>query len=164
MQYLWAPWRMAYIMTAEKPSGCIFCLKAGEDRDAENSIVYRGRHVFVMLNAYPYNPGHLLIAPYTHTDRLDALPSETASEMMELTRLSLGILHEAMSPEGMNVGVNQGSAAGAGIADHIHQHVVPRWIGDTNFMTTVGSVKVLPEMIAETFGKLVPYFRGLDAR
>lgn len=158
VEYLWAPWRMTFILSDNKPAGCVFCTKPAENRDAENYILYRGQHTFVILNAFPYNPGHLMVVPFDHVDRLEALSDEAAEEMMRVTRLTLGVLRAAMSPEGLNVGVNEGAAAGAGIADHVHQHVVPRWIGDTNFMTTVGETKVLPEMLSQTYAKLTPLF------
>lgn len=145
-------------MSEDKPDGCIFCMKIAERRDHENGILFRGRHNFVILNAYPYNPGHLMIVPYEHLQSLQGLRDETAVELIELTRRSIAILTKAMSPEGMNVGVNEGVAAGAGIADHVHQHIVPRWAGDTNFMTTVGHTKVLPELLTETYVKLAPLF------
>jgi ATP adenylyltransferase len=145
-------------MRDEKPSGCLFCMKAAENCDSDNQVLYRGEHTFVMLNAYPYNPGHLMVVPYAHVDRLDTLADEAANELMQVTRLALRILHQALSPDGMNIGINQGAAAGAGITEHVHQHIVPRWIGDTNFMTTVGETKVLPEMLAQTYSKLAPLF------
>lgn len=163
MQHLWAPWRMQYLLSDDKPEGCIFCSKVGEERDKENAILYRGRHTFVMLNAYPYNPGHLMVIPYAHVGSLVDLSEETGNELMAVTRLAVRVLNRAMSPEGMNVGVNQGRSAGAGIADHVHQHVVPRWGGDTNFMTTVGEVKVLPELVTETYAKLAPLFKAEHA-
>jgi len=149
---------MSYIVSPDKPKDCIFCTMPAEDRDRENAIVHRGRECFVILNAYPYNPGHLMIVPYRHAGSLLDLTDTAVEEIMELTRRSLGILNRAMSPEGMNIGINQGPAAGAGIAEHVHQHVVPRWVGDTNFMTSLGHTKVLPELVTETYDKLAPLF------
>ncbi len=160
MEYLWAPWRMSYIMSTEKPGGCIFCDKPLEDRDEENGILYRGRHCFVILNAYPYNPGHLMIVPYAHEGSVLALEPQVSMEMMELTVRAMRILTDASSPEGINVGMNQGQAAGAGIAEHVHQHVVPRWLGDTNFMTSIAATKVLPEMVSDSYRRLAPLFAG----
>jgi ATP adenylyltransferase len=149
---------MKYITDTDKERGCIFCTKPREHRDVENGILFRGHAVYVILNAFPYNPGHLMVVPYEHVSSLTELPAGVAAELMQVTQKSIGILSEAMSPEGVNVGVNQGQAAGAGIADHIHLHVVPRWLGDTNFMTSVGETKVLPELVADTYARLAPLF------
>lgn len=146
-------------MNGEKPSGCIFCTKPAGDEDRENGIVFRGESCFVILNAYPYNPGHLMVVPYRHLNRVADLEDRELAELMVVTKRAMSILEAAMAPDGLNVGINQGIAAGAGIADHVHQHVVPRWSGDTNFMTTVGNTKVLPEMVNETYEKLAPMFR-----
>ena len=149
---------MQYITDTEDKAGCIFCTKAEEHRDEQNGILLRGERVYVILNAYPYNPGHLMVVPYDHVSRITDLDAEVAAELMQVTQKSVRILDEAMSPAGANIGVNQGRAAGAGIVDHIHLHVVPRWLGDTNFMTSVGETKVLPELVQETYAKLAPLF------
>ncbi len=138
-----------------KPTECIFCTMPREQRDRENYILYRGHHGYVMLNAYPYNNGHLLVIPYAHTPTLEQLDEATAAELMALAQRGLGALRRAMSPEGFNVGVNIGKAAGAGIADHVHIHVVPRWSGDTNFMPVVGGVRMIPELLETTYDKLI---------
>jgi ATP adenylyltransferase len=158
MDYLWAPWRMPYILSDHDAPGCIFCEKPGEDRDFENGILYRGATCFVMMNAYPYNPGHLMVIPYRHAGSLTELPDEDLGELMVVTKRSVAVLNDMMAPSGMNMGINQGRIAGAGIVDHVHQHIVPRWSGDTNFMTTVGQTRVLPEMVEEAYRQLAPGF------
>src|SRR5690349_9421566 len=129
MQRLWTPWRMAFVGSNE-PVGCIFCAKAAERRDEENLILYRGEHAFVLLNLYPYNSGHLMVAPYLHTGDLAGLPVEVGAELLALTQRSVGALTAEYRPEGFNIGMNLGKIAGAGIPDHLHVHVVPRWGGD----------------------------------
>jgi ATP adenylyltransferase len=151
---IWTPWRMEFIM-GEKPSECIFCAKPGESRDRENYILYRGQHAFIILNAYPYNNGHLLIIPYAHVSSLEDLDPATSAEVMALVQQSIRALRKLMNPDGFNVGVNIGRAAGAGIAEHVHVHVVPRWAGDTNFMPVVGSVRLIPELLEATYDKLI---------
>jgi len=153
MEQIWAPWRIKYI-EMEKPPGCILCQKPKQNDDARNYILYRGEKNFVMLKAYPYNPGHLMIAPYRHIASLEDLTDEELNEHFEIARQATKILREVFNPGGYNLGVNLGSAAGAGIDDHFHSHVVPRWHGDTNFMPVVGDVKVLPEALASTYQKL----------
>jgi ATP adenylyltransferase len=158
---LWTPWRMAYINDQHpRPSGCVFCAlpAEGEENDERNLILSRGQHNFVILNAFPYNPGHLMVAPYRHVgDYLDLTAGEL-TEATELTRTAIAALKQVSSPQGFNIGMNLGTAAGAGIADHVHLHVVPRWGGDTNFMPVIGQTKVLPELLAETWAKLHPHF------
>lgn len=154
MDVLWTPWRMGFIM-GEKPKECIFCLKPAETRDRENFILYRGRRAFIILNAYPYNNGHLLIVPYDHVASLEDLDAETSAELMALVQRGIRALRALMSPNGFNVGANIGQSAGAGIADHVHIHVVPRWTGDTNFMPVVGSVRMIPELLETTYDKLL---------
>jgi ATP adenylyltransferase len=149
---LWAPWRIQYI-TGSKSDECIFCAKPALD-DESALIVHRGERCFVILNAYPYASGHVMVAPYEHTSDLAGLDGATAGELMALTQATLGALARAYGPEGYNVGANLGSVAGAGIADHVHMHVVPRWEGDTNFMPVLGDVRVLPEALEETHRKL----------
>src|SRR5579864_1378928 len=154
MDYLWSPWRYRYVTQAEPSAGCIFCLKARENRDAENYIVYRGSLNFVLLNLYPYTNGHLMIAPYQHVATMEDTPEVTLAEMMRLARRAEANLRAAYRPDGLNIGMNIGASAGAGIAGHIHLHVLPRWTADANFMTTVGETRVLPEDLAVTYGKL----------
>lgn len=155
MQRLWAPWRIKYIeKTREDGTQCIFVDLPAQEDDRKNLILYRGKTAFVMLNAYPYTNGHLMIAPYKHTATMDDLTDEELLEIQHLIRASMEWLTRAFKPEGFNIGVNLGKAAGAGIDDHIHWHVVPRWVGDTNFMPVVGEVKVLPQSLEETYDRL----------
>ncbi|MGA6983918.1 MAG: HIT domain-containing protein [Candidatus Sulfotelmatobacter sp.] len=159
MDYLWTPWRYAYVSTAEKAVGCIFCAAAKANDDAKTLIVHRGHHCFVILNAYPYTPGHAMIVPYAHLDQLRNLPPEAASEMMSLTQRLESIYRDLYHPDGVNLGMNIGKAAGAGIAGHIHMHVLPRWIADANFMTVVGETRILPETLDETWKRLTAAFQ-----
>ncbi len=155
MEHLWAPWRMAYIAPeTPQPQGCIFCTQPAENRDAEHHILYRGEHCFMMLNLYPYNNGHLMIAPYQHVGTIEGLPPETLTELMTQAQLALKALRAAMKPDGFNMGINQGKVAGAGFADHMHLHIVPRWNGDTNFMPVVADTKVMPEHLDVVYQKL----------
>ena len=154
---LWAPWRMEYI-EGPKPDECIFCKALASDDDAGHYVLHRGKRAFVLLNAYPYTNGHLMVAPNEHLDSLEKLDSDTIVEVMTLTQRSLGGLREAYGPDGFNLGVNQGKVAGAGVEDHVHLHVVPRWGGDTNFMPVVGDARVLPQSLAESFAALKPRF------
>lgn len=153
LQHLWAPWRMEYILS-EKNDSCVFCtaLNSGNDRDMY--IVYRGKLGFVILNLYPYNNGHMMVLPYRHIGELGALTPAERAELMELTERSIAALKESMHPEGFNVGINLGRAAGAGIETHVHIHVVPRWAGDTNFTTVIGETRTLPELLSETYERL----------
>lgn len=157
---LWAPWRMQYIL-GPKTNGCILCEKASEpgEDDTKNLILARGPFTYVLMNIYPYNSGHLMIAPYRHLESLEKLSSEERAEMMTWASDSERILREAFQAMGFNIGVNVGRAAGAGIDDHVHMHVVPRWNGDTNFMPVLGETKVIPEHLEETYARLVPYYR-----
>lgn len=143
---LWAPWRMRYIIE-DKPEGCLFCTKRGASNDRENHIVWRGERAFVLLNTYPYNNGHLMVAPDAHIADLEDLPTETLMEIMSLTQDAIRALKREFHPEGVNVGINLGAAAGAGIKDHLHLHIVPRWAGDTNFMPVVADVRVIPQSL-----------------
>lgn len=155
MQQLWAPWRMTYIDHADE-EGCIFCVKPQRDpaQDAEQLILHRGERCFIMMNLYPYNTGHLLVAPYDHLASLELLPSATTTELMLLTQRSETALRAALNPDGFNLGVNEGKVAGAGFAGHVHLHIVPRWNGDTNFMPVIGAVKVMPEFLQQTYEKI----------
>jgi len=154
MQVMWTPWRMEFILS-DKTDGCIFCQKPAENRDRENYILYRGRRAFIMLNAYPYSNGHILIAPYEHCPSLELLDDETADEMMRLTRRGIRAIRKAFKPDGLNVGANIGAMAGAGIAEHVHMHVVPRWAGDTNFMPVIGGVRLVPETLETSYDRLM---------
>ncbi|MBN1693075.1 MAG: HIT domain-containing protein [Dehalococcoidales bacterium] len=157
MKYVWAPWRIEYIK-AEKPAGCIFCEKPKESKDKKNYILYRGIKNFIMLNSYPYNPGHILVAPYRHTGNLEELTEEERSEHYELVSRSVAVLKKVLKPAGFNIGANLGRVAGAGIEDHFHSHVVPRWQGDNNFMPVLGDAKVIPQALADTYDTLADYF------
>jgi ATP adenylyltransferase len=160
MDRLWAPWRLAYVTAAQTPAtDCIFCdASAGRDIDL---VLLRGEHAYVILNLYPYNNGHLMVVPTRHLAALEALTPGEQIELMHLTRLSEIALNEAYRPQGINVGINLGKAAGAGIETHLHIHLVPRWTGDTNFMTAVGQTRVLPEDLAATGSRLRPIFERL---
>ena len=157
MELIWAPWRIEYIQM-EKPEGCILCNQPKQNKDALNYILYRGEKNFVMLNAYPYNPGHLMIAPYRHIASLEELTDEELKEHFEIVRRSTKILRQVFNPDGFNLGMNIGKIAGAGIDDHFHTHIVPRWQGDTNFTPVIADVKVLPEALSETYQKLKDKF------
>jgi ATP adenylyltransferase len=159
MDYLWTPWRYAYVSNAEKSVGCVFCEAPKEKDDAKTMIVHRGEHCFVILNAYPYTPGHVMIVPYEHLDELRKLPSEAANEMMMLAQKMETVLRELYRPDGINLGMNIGKAAGAGIAGHIHMHVLPRWVADANFMSVVGETRVLPETLDVTWERIVGAMR-----
>ena len=147
---LWAPWRLEYIK-GPKPDGCILCEKPAEGDDEATYVVHRGENCFVILNAFPYNNGHLMIAPYEHTGALEALPDATVLELMQLTRRGIEALAAVYGPEGFNIGINQGKVAGAGVEDHIHQHVVPRWGADTNFMPVIANTRVLPQSLDASY-------------
>jgi ATP adenylyltransferase len=155
MDHLWSPWRYRYVTGAGNPRDvCIFCQKHADNRDAENYIVYRGALNYVMLNLFPYTNGHVMIAPYEHVPTLAETRQDMAAEMMALTRQTDRILREVYNARGVNLGMNLGECAGAGVAGHIHMHVLPRWPGDVNFMTVVAETRVLPEELPVTFEKL----------
>jgi len=153
MERLWAPWRMKYL-TAEKAGGCIFCEKAAESRDRENLILWRGENGFILLNLYPYNNGHLMVAPYQHVPSIEDLSPTVLADVMSLVQKSLAILRAAMHPQAFNVGLNIGAVAGAGIVEHVHIHVVPRWQGDTNFMPVLAETRVVPDFLENTYDLL----------
>jgi ATP adenylyltransferase len=160
MERLWAPWRLAYVTSASgEPPACIFCNTSDPGR--ADLIVARGRLSFVILNLYPYNNGHLMVVPNRHVPSLAAMSVEELDELIRFTRRSEMVLTEAYAPQGINVGINLGRPAGAGVADHLHVHLVPRWNGDTNFMTVVGNVRVVPEALDATKAKLEPIFERL---
>ncbi|MFH1679659.1 MAG: HIT domain-containing protein [Candidatus Eisenbacteria bacterium] len=155
MDRLWATWRMPYIESLkEKSGGCIFCEKPSEGGDEEVYVLLRRPKSFVILNTFPYNPGHVMIAPYRHVRSFSALDGEERSEIMELLALCETVLEDVLHPNGMNIGVNLGKAAGAGVPGHIHVHLVPRWQGDANYMPVLGNTKVLPEGLRETYARL----------
>ena len=152
MKTLWAPWRIEYI-TGEKEKGCIFCNKPQEGKDNENLILYKGETSFIIMNRYPYSNGHLMVVPYKHTNSMSELNDSERLELMNLTTKCIEIL-DIMKPDGFNVGMNLGTAGGAGIDDHLHFHIIPRWNGDTNFMPLIGDVKVMPEYLEDTYKTL----------
>jgi ATP adenylyltransferase len=153
MDYLWTPWRYAYITGAEKPKGCIFCELPKQD-DKSAKIVHRAGRCFVILNSYPYTPGHVMVVPFAHLDELEKLPPDTAHEMMDLSQKMEQVLRELYKPDGVNLGMNIGAAAGAGIAGHVHMHVLPRWVADANFVSVVGETRVLPETLETTWERM----------
>jgi ATP adenylyltransferase len=157
---LWSPWRLQYVSGAGEAAGCVFC-DAQVSADAAELVLYRASACFVILNLFPYTSGHLMVVPNRHVAALASLSSEERSEMIELTRLAEQALTESYQPQGLNVGMNLGRAAGAGIVDHLHIHVVPRWNGDTNFISVVGQVRVLPEDLAHSAARLRPVFERL---
>ncbi|MDE3162490.1 MAG: HIT domain-containing protein [Acidobacteriota bacterium] len=189
MDFLWTPWRYTYVTTADEAkrpgvpaalaawpgdTGCVFCnliaatdfaIDQGMDRneaEAASGLVFRGSHCYVCLNAYPYTSGHVMILPYAHLDRLALLPRNAAHEMMDLAQQTEQVLQQLYRPQGLNIGMNLGRAAGAGVAGHLHLHALPRWAGDTNFMTTIGETRVLPEDLQTTWKRLKAAFAGLS--
>ena len=154
MKNLWAPWRMEYILSDQKGGNCIFCPGSERGEDEERLILYVGSLTTVMMNRFPYNNGHLLVAPIQHVPGLDQLSDEESLDLLLMVRKSIDILRNTMNPEGFNVGLNLGQVAGAGMEEHMHFHIVPRWNGDTNYMTVFGEVRVIPEHIKETYKKL----------
>ncbi len=153
MERLWAPWRMEYLQ-GEHVEGCIFCEKPAENNDRANYLLYRGEYAYILLNIYPYSNGHLMVAPYAHVAQLTDLDQVVRSEIMELATLCTKLLARTSHPAGFNLGANMGKAAGAGYDEHFHLHVVPRWLGDTNFMPVVGNTRVIPESLDETYERL----------
>jgi ATP adenylyltransferase len=160
MDRLWSPWRLAYIMREGDAGGCVFC-DALVEPDAQPLILFRGPTCYVILNLFPYNNGHLLVVPNRHIPSLASATRDELCELIELTRRTELALNEAYSPHGLNMGINLGKTAGAGVLEHVHMHVVPRWTGDTSFMTVVGETRVLPEELPETAKKLRPIFERL---
>ncbi|MBI3075859.1 MAG: HIT domain-containing protein [Deltaproteobacteria bacterium] len=160
MERLWAPWRMAYIEGAPT-AGCFLCV--GEDAGADEArlLLARARRTLVMLNRFPYNSGHLLVAPLRHTGALEGLAEEEAAELIVTLQRATDRLQQALHPDGFNIGLNLGKAAGAGLEEHLHFHIVPRWNGDTNFMPVLGEAKVVPEYLVATYRKLRPFFDRL---
>ena len=156
MERLYAPWRMTYIDQPNAPStpGCVFCVKAAAVDDDANLLIHRGRTCFVLMNLFPYNNGHLMVAPFLHTATLADLDQAAQAEMMSLCAAAMSALDTAFRPEGYNVGMNLGKVAGAGIADHLHLHIVPRWNGDTNFMPVLAGTKVLPDSLENSCRKI----------
>ncbi|MFQ6604949.1 MAG: HIT domain-containing protein [Fidelibacterota bacterium] len=163
MKKLWAPWRIEYILAPKDDTEeCIFCTKPAGDADRDNLVLFRGRQAFIIMNLYPYNNAHLLVVPYAHVNSMSALSRDERYEMMELANASMDILRGKMNAQGFNFGANIGAAAGAGIEEHVHLHIVPRWIGDTNFMPVLGHTKVLVQGLQETYDALKPLFDQLS--
>jgi len=162
MKQLWAPWRMDYILdnTDKNRDDCIFCVRNITGEDRARLILYRGEHAFVVMNKYPYTNGHLMVAPYRHTSDPGELSEEEALEMHRLMVLCRAVLKERIAPQGFNIGMNLGQIAGAGMADHLHLHIVPRWSGDTNFMPVFADVRVIPQHLEATYALLLDAFSG----
>ena len=160
MRVLWAPWRIKYI-TGDKEEGCIFCKKPKEGNDKDNLILYTGETSFIIMNRYPYSNGHLMTVPYKHTNNFSDLTQEERLELMNLTAKCIDIL-QVIKPEGFNIGMNLGRTGGAGIDDHLHFHIVPRWSGDNNFMPVIGDVRVMPEYLEETYETLKEHLKSLE--
>jgi ATP adenylyltransferase len=162
MDFIFTPWRYAYVsgpdMLNDKANQCVFCAASRLGDDKAAWIVHRGASCFVILNAYPYTSGHVMVVPYEHMDQLQKLPAKAAQEMMELTQKLEGVLRELYHPDGLNLGMNLGKAAGAGIAGHIHMHVLPRWMADANFMSVIGETRVLPEDLETTYKRIKSKF------
>lgn len=154
MNYIWSPWRMIYIQSHRQETECVFCDELDHADSPENLVFHRDKHSYVILNRYPYTSGHLMVVPYTHQPALCNLDAETRAEMMELVNQAILVLQTVYNPQGFNVGINIGEAAGAGITEHIHIHVVPRWGGDTNFMSSLAQTRVLPESLEETYWRV----------
>ena len=159
MKVLWAPWRMEYISSGGKEKRCIFCPGQDRSHDEERLILRIERQSILLMNRFPYSNGHLLIAPLRHVSSMDGMSSEETLEIMTMISKAIAALKTVMDPEGFNIGLNIGKAAGAGVEDHIHFHIVPRWNGDTNFMTICGETRVIPEHIQTTYRKLLPFFK-----
>lgn len=164
MEYISAPWRADYVKNAPKMKGCIFCAAEALGNDREAYILFRGRFNFIILNKYPYNPGHLMIAPFQHLDTLEKTEPEALWELMDLLQASLINLKDYYHPQGFNTGMNLGKSAGAGVADHYHMHIIPRWTGDANFMPLIGETKVVLEPLEQTYEKLLPLFGSIQIR
>ncbi len=159
MKHLWASWRMKYISKAGKQPGCVFCNALAKQDDSDNLILMRTEHAFVILNKFPYTSGHLMVVPLAHQPTLEDLDPPTRAEMMELSTLCMATLRKIYNPQAFNLGANIGEAAGAGVPGHVHLHIVPRWNGDTNFISTVGEVRVLPEELSETYKRMLAYLK-----
>jgi len=167
LNVIWAPWRSKYVREVsadkkDKRQGCIFC-EAVKKSDEEALILYRGKFCYVIMNLYPYNTGHVMVVPYKHVPSIEHLNSSELLEMMQLVKVTIKIVKRALNPDGFNIGINLGRAAGAGIEEHVHIHVVPRWVGDANFMPVIAGVKVLPQDVRETYSILKPYYEEVQA-
>jgi len=160
MKHLWSPWRMTYIDNANKVEGCVFCNAQAKEDSPENLIIQRGKLAFVILNRYPYTSGHVMVVPFAHKPNLEELDSATRAEMMELTSQATSVLRKIYGTKSFNVGVNIGEAAGAGVKEHVHIHIVPRWVGDTNFMSTLAETRVLPETLEDSWRRIREGFQS----
>jgi ATP adenylyltransferase len=161
MDYLWTPWRYQYLTASERQEGCVFCAAAQSSDDRAHLVVHRAVHSFVILNRYPYTSGHLMIVPYAHSASLLELDTETVSELMQLAQSVEKQLRALYHPDGLNIGMNIGKSAGAGIAGHLHMHALPRWTGDSNFMTVIGETRILPEDLETTWQRFTDAFRSV---
>ncbi len=161
IKLLWSPWRMEYVKR-EKEKGCVFCNRIKQNDDKKNLILIRYEYSFVIMNLYPYNNGHLMVVPYRHVSDYGSLKEIERNEIAELTNLSIKVMKNVLNPQGFNIGMNIGSIGGAGIADHLHQHIVPRWEGDTNFMPIIGHTKVIVDSLNETYNDLKIGFSKLS--
>ena len=160
MDHLWSPWRYRYVTKAESDPGCVFCAKVRSNDDRASLILFRATHCFVILNLYPYTTGHLMVVPYAHVSTMEDATDDAIAEMMSLTRIASRHLRSVYKPKGLNIGMNIGECAGAGIAEHIHMHVLPRWPGDVNFMTSIAETRVLPEDLDTTYHRLHQAFHS----
>ena len=158
MENLWSPWRMKYVTDTDNPDGCVFCTAPAQANDLANLIVNRGKDCFAILNRYPYTSGHLMVVPFAHASSIELLTPEVRAELFEMVNHAIGVLREVYHPDGFNVGINMGEAAGAGIAEHAHVHIVPRWAGDTSFMSTVGETRVIPEELGVTWQRITNHW------
>jgi ATP adenylyltransferase len=159
MDYLWTPWRYAYITGADQPHPanvgvCLFCAREQAKDDKAALIVYRGKHCYIILNAFPYTSGHVMVVPHAHVSEIAKLSADAAAEIMHLSQRMEGVLRELYHPDGLNIGMNIGKAAGAGIAEHLHMHVLPRWVADANFMSVIGETRMLPETLDVTWERI----------
>ena len=164
MDYLWSPWRYRYVSSPQPEQACLFCRVLAEAKDEENFVLLRAERNFVMLNRFPYTSGHLMVAPYAHVGTLEAADPAALEEMMRLTRRAESAMRNLYKPDGVNIGMNIGRSAGAGVAGHIHMHVLPRWNGDVSFMTTVAETRVLPEDLPESYARLKPLLAANERR
>ena len=160
MKVLWAPWRMDYILSDKKSQGCIFCELPKQDTDRDNLILYRSSHTFVIMNRYPYNNGHIMVVPYGHIATLDGMDEGTMLDFMKVSKHAVQSIGKAFMPEGFNMGINIGKIAGAGMEEHLHLHIVPRWAGDTSFMTVFDEIRIVPDHVLSTYDKLHAAFRA----
>jgi len=160
---MWAPWRMGYVV-GEKPCACVFCRKIESNEDEAQFVLYRGEHCAIVLNTFPYNSGHVMVVPFEHVAEMASLSAEASAELWELTRLAVHALKEALGWQGVNIGMNLGEAAGAGVKDHMHMHIVPRWHGDTNYMTACAETRVVPQSLEDSYRQLQPVVQRLAAQ